>query len=76
LLSVALRACLAGRGFGNSSAGRSWVTAKTMRGGTMDASPSPTPSRAKSAWASAMYQPRTVARMMASRVPAMEKTMR
>jgi len=76
LLRVAVSALRHGSGGGSSSAGLSRVTRKTTHGGIIATSPSPMPRIANSVRLSAIVQPRTVARMIAPSVPAMENTIR
>ena len=76
LLSVATKAVLIGIEGGSSSEGFSLVIRKTISGGIIASSPRITPVTAKRTCRSAMYQPSTVARMIAPSVPRIEKAIR
>ena len=73
---MAINARRTGMGVPSAADGFSRVTRKTISGGTMETNPSPTPRMANRRRLSAIYQPSTVATMIASSVPEMENTIR
>ena len=76
LLNVDQDGLAMGIGSGSSSDGRSRAIRKTISGGIIATRPRVTPVTAKRTRWSLIDQPSTVARMIAPRVPAIEKAIR